>query len=113
MEKVGLQKIVRGTSTYRNVVDTAFKELIQPPIPTTVETDTVGKFFEMYEKLFFEIPAEGDINSHRYLVLRSTEYLGGNPMDTEKLALIEEINSLRQQLLELSDTYLVVNKTTF
>jgi hypothetical protein len=63
-------------------------------------------FFDAYEDLFFQIPATGDVNSHEYLVKRSTEYLGGGVLTDNEKAYIEEINSLRQQLLEASTNYL-------
>jgi hypothetical protein len=105
-EKVELIKEVYGRATYPRVVDTAFSELYTPPSTVTVtEQITVEAFFDLYTQLFFEIPATGEVNSHEYLVARSTEYLGGIVLtDTEK-AYIEEINSLRQQLLDANANY--------
>lgn len=112
MENVQLQKRVRGISTYTKAIDTSFTEFVLPA-PTEIEdTVTVERFFELYEQLFFDIPAEGTINSHQFLVARSTQYLGGSTIDPEKAALIEEINALRQQILELGDTYLTINNLT-
>ena len=110
-EQVKLVKEVYGRNTYVRVVDTSFSELyspvtasVQPGINTSVEL-----FFDAYDELFFQIPATGELNSHEYLVKRSTEYLGGGVVsDTEK-AYIEEINSLRQQLLEVSTDNLNIN----
>lgn len=109
MEKVDLRKRVRGIETYRKVIDTSFTEFVEPALPETEEMVTVDRFFELYEQLFFDIPAEGNINSHQYIVTRSSQYLGGTRIDPEKAALIEEINALRQQILELGDTYLTIN----
>jgi hypothetical protein len=66
---------------------------------------TVEQFFEEYDQLFFDIPVTGEINSHTYLVNRSQQYIGGSVIDAEKQALIEEINSLRQQLLDLNQSF--------
>jgi hypothetical protein len=109
MEEVSLAKTVRGSSTYTSVIDTDFTELISPIQDTVEETVTVERFFELYESLFFDIPVDGELNSHKYLVNRSTQYLGGNQMDMEKQALIEEINSLRSQLTELNGNIMSVN----
>jgi hypothetical protein len=106
---IQLIKEVYGINTYTKTVDTNFTELITPSQPTTVNVVTVDDFFQYYEQLFFEIPVSGPINSHEYLVNRSQEYLGGSVVDAEKQALIEEINSLRQQLLDLNVNFSALN----
>lgn len=110
-QEVKLVKEVYGRNTYVRVIDTSFNELYSP-VTASVETGintSVELFFDAYNDLFFQIPATGELNSHEYLVKRSTEYLGGGVMsDTEK-AYIEEINSLRQQLLEVSTNNLNIN----
>lgn len=111
MQTIDLIKETRGINTYKNVIDTNFSEFItQVPV---VEQDpvTVSDFFSYYDSLFFDIPLTGD-NSHSTLIERSTQYLGGTVADPEKQALIEEINSLKQQIIELSQTYLTVNQIT-
>lgn len=110
-EQVKLVKEVYGRNTYVKVVDTSFSELYTPVTAsiTVNAQESVDMFFNLYNNLFFQIPATGELNSHEYLVKRSTEYLGGGVVtDTEK-AYIEEINSLRQQLLEASTNYLNTN----
>jgi hypothetical protein len=109
MSKVDLIKKVRGVNTYTKAIDTEFTELISPEVPTVEEAVTVERFFELYDQLFFDIPVEGEINSHKYIVERSTQYLGGSIFDAEKAALVEEINSLRQQLIELGNTFTTIN----
>ena len=52
------------------------------------------------DELFFDIPNEGDINSHRYILQREAEYLGVKFADDVDIqALLQEITDLRQQLL--------------
>lgn len=110
-EKVDLVKEVYGRNTYVKVVNTKFSELYTPVTasqgPTTI---TVAQFFDYYNQLFFEIPATGELNTHEYLVKRSTEYLGGPVLSDNELAYIQEINALRQQLLEQSQNFLDLNK---
>jgi hypothetical protein len=109
-ERVDLVKQIKGINTYSKVIDSQFTELISVE-PTTAETiPTVDEFFNLYDQLFLNIPISGEINSHEYLVARSTEYIGGSFIDPEKAALIEEINSLRQQLLEIGETFLTTDK---
>lgn len=110
-ETVKLIKEVYGRNTYTRVVDTTFTELYQPPAPPVVAPEvTVEQFFDLYNQLFFEIPATGEVNSHEYLVQRSGEYLGGGVLTDNERAYIEEINSLRQQLLEANQNYLNLTK---
>ncbi len=108
-QEVNLVKRVKGSNTYTSVVDTEFKELASTQITEIEPTVTVERFFELYEQLFFDIPVDGELNSHRYLVERSTQYLGGSVIDADKQALIEEINSLRSQLIEINSSFMSTN----
>lgn len=101
MERVQLLKQVFGRATYTRVIDTDFSELIQPTTGSSASTQlTVEEFFDYYDQLFFNIPPTGEVNSHEYLVKRSTDYLGGGIQSDIELAYLDEINSLREQLLE-------------
>ena len=111
-QEVRLVKEVYGRTTFNRVVDTSFTELYKQPDAATVPTQqiTVDEFFDLYNTLFFDIPATGEVNSHEYLIIRSTEYLGGGVLTDNEKAYIEEINSLRQQLLEANANYLSISK---
>jgi hypothetical protein len=110
-QEVNLIKEVYGRNTYTRVIDTSFTELYLPVTASAAPTTqaTVEVFFDLYNQLFFQIPATGDLNSHEYLVKRSGEYLGGGVLTDNEKAYIEEINSLRQQLLEANTNYLNLN----
>lgn len=108
--KVDLVKQVRGLNTYKKVIKSGFTELVPPPPPTPTQGITIEEFFNYYNQLFYSIPPTGFTESHEYLVKTSQEYIGGAVLDSEKQALIEEINSLRQQILDLSNAYLNINK---
>lgn len=110
MANVDLVKQIYGLNTYTKAIDTSFSELISPVKTPTETAVTVDDFFTYYDQLFFDIPVDGDINSHKYLVERSQQYIGGSVIDAEKQALIEEINSLRQQLLDLNQTFTNINQ---
>lgn len=110
MANVELIKEIYGSNTYSKAIVTQFTELVQAPTSIEVETITVDRFFEYYDELFFNIPVSGSINSHTYLVERSQQYIGGSVLDAEKQALIEEINSLRQQLLDINQNFTNLNQ---
>lgn len=112
MEDVKFIKEVRGINTYKKVIDTNFTELVSPTPVIVQPTVTVADFFTYYDQLFFDIPVSGSINSHAYLVEKSSQYIGGSVVDLEKQALIEEINSLREQLIEITSTYLNISQLT-
>lgn len=110
-EQVRLTKQVLGSNTYNKVVDVEFREFVTP-VEFQEESITVEKFFEYYEQLFFQIPITGTVNSHEYLVKTSGEYLGADIISDNEQALLEEINSLRQQLLEANQNLLDISKLT-
>ena len=62
---------------------------------------TVEDFFNLYNKLFYEIPKEGEVNSHAFLAQESGEYVDFLKNNEEVQALIDEITELRQQNLDL------------
>jgi hypothetical protein len=110
MANVEMVKEIYGLNTYSKAIDTNFTELISPVQEITASGITVDQFFEYYNQLFFEIPVSGSINSHTYLVETSQQYIGGSVLDAEKQALIEEINSLRQQILDVNQTFTNINE---
>jgi hypothetical protein len=100
-EKINLNKNVFNKQDFLNTVNTSFTQLVPPSeLPTPIFT--VDDFFVQYENLFFQIPKEGDINSHQYLVERSGAYIEFNRVNEEIQALLEEITQLRQENLELN-----------
>lgn len=110
MANVEMVKEIYGLNTYTKAVNTSFTELVSAPQEITASGITVDQFFEYYNQLFFEIPVSGSINSHTYLVETSQQYIGGSVLDAEKQALIEEINSLRQQILDINQTFTNINE---
>jgi hypothetical protein len=97
-EIIPVQQAVYSKNRFSKVIDTQFREfaLETPPTPEV----TVEDFFGLYDELFFDIPKEGDINSQRYILNRTAEYLGVKLADdTDINVLLEEITTLKQQLL--------------
>ena len=104
-----LSKKLYNKPAYLNVIDTQFTELV-PPTPPVEEPVSVDEFFVLYNDLFYEIPKEGDINSHEFLIKQSTEYVGAQGISDEMQALFDEITVLREENLELQQN--IIDLTT-
>lgn len=108
MEKISISKNVLSKNINR-VIDVEFKQLTSPTETTSFSLDD---FFALYEDLFYQIPKEGEINSHTYILNRTTEYLGVKLADDVDIqALLEEITSLRQQLVDAQQIITDYTKT--
>lgn len=110
MDNIQLTKKAYSKIPYPNVVNTQFKELIDPNSLNQPPVFTVSDFFDQYQKLFFEIPIQEDINSHEYLVKKSGEYIGETFQTDQVQALVDEINDLRKQLLDANQS--IIDLTT-
>lgn len=98
-QRINLTRVVYNKNDYQKTIDTSFNELL-PIVPEEeIDTITVEQFFEYYNDLFFDIPKLGEL-SHNTLIQQSTEYVGDQQTNDELEALVEEVNSLRGQLLE-------------
>lgn len=93
---IQLEKTVFSKVDINSVTDRSFKTFVQssPEVSTSIED-----FFNMYDNLFYEIPEEGPVNSHRYLVDRSSELLTFESNTEDIQPLLDEIAQLREQLL--------------
>jgi hypothetical protein len=98
-EKITLVKNVFDKDKFTDTVNINFNQVEEQELQETLPT--VEDFFLMYDKLFFNIPKEGELNSHEFLIKTSTEYIGFEPISEQIQALIEEINTLRFQNLTL------------
>ena len=102
MSRINLNKNVFNKADFLKTVDTSFTQLV-PPTPVEVPVMNVDEFFAEYDRLFYEIPKEGATNSHTYLVETSGEYINYEKINAEIQALLDEIASLRQELLDLNN----------
>lgn len=101
MPSTQFNKQVYNKNQYEKVIDTSFNQLGVQPIQEQIEDQpTVNDFFEMYNDLFYEIPETGTINSHEYLIQKSSEYIGFEANQEEIEALQNEIAQLRTELLD-------------
>jgi hypothetical protein len=104
MEKVNLNRQVFNKDKFNQTVDTSFSQLgPQQPDPSFFDINlaTQEDFFTLYDKFFFEIPKEGDTNSHMYLITESSNYINFQQNNEEIQALLQEITDLREENLTL------------
>jgi hypothetical protein len=111
MAKYNLNRLVFNKEEYEKIIDVSFSQLPPPP-PPVENTITVEEFFELYRKIFYDIPAEGEINSHTYLIKTSEEYVGTETINEDVQALLDEITLLRQELLEANQQVVSLQATT-
>jgi hypothetical protein len=112
MSTFTLDKTLYNKRDYNIFIDTSFTELV-PPQEELPSSLTVSDFFALYNTLFFDIPKNGETNSHEYLIQQSSEYLGRGFIETDIQPLVDEITFLRQELLETKQqlTSLLGNST--
>jgi hypothetical protein len=94
--ELSLNKKLYNKSAYLNTIDNQFTELV-PPTPPVEEPVSVDEFFVLYNDLFYEIPKEGEVNSHQYLIKTSVEYVGSQSTSNDIQALLNEITNLREE----------------
>tara|TARA_Y100000114_G_scaffold130642_1_gene128546 strand:+ start:162 stop:752 length:591 start_codon:yes stop_codon:yes gene_type:complete len=101
-ERLDLIKDVFNKAEYIKTIDTSFNELGTTTIVQDEQTQpTVEEFFELYNSLFYDIPALGETNSHDYLIKTSGDYINFEENNVEIQALQSEIAQLRSDLLTL------------
>lgn len=103
---IAIQKTVYSTTDFNKVVDTTFRTFTQPV--AVEDTDTPEEFFRLYEKLYYVIDVTGPINSHEYLVKKSSELLTFDRVTEDIQPLLDEIAQLRQQNLALNQQILAL-----
>lgn len=97
-KKVEIKKTVFDRRGYKGVIDNKFKFFKE--LEPVVDPDTVEELFRLYDKLYALIPIEGEDNSHQYLVERSSELYQIDTQLESIQPLLDEVASLRNQLLE-------------
>ena len=110
MSQIPIQKQVFDKNSFGKVIDTQFHQLLNNVVEEN-PTFTIDDFFQLYEDLFYQIPKEGDTNSHRYMLERSAEYLGVIVSQDDIQALLDEITNLRQQVVDSQTALDEISKT--
>lgn len=100
-ERLDLRKEVFNKTQYIKTINTSFNELGITELNETLESQvSVEEFFDLYNSLFYSIPALGETNSHEYLFKTSGEYINFEETNEEIQALQAEIAQLRSDLLD-------------
>jgi len=107
-ERVRIQKQVYRADQFNNLVDTSFTTFTKPVEP--VDIDTVEELFRLYDKLYYSIPIEGEENSHKYLIKKSSELTNFERSTEDLQPLLDEIGQLRQQLLQANEQIFELEK---
>lgn len=94
---VDFNKRVYAKTPFLEAVDRSFKEFGQEP---SESVKTVEQFFQDYEELFFQIPATGSVNSHQYLIDKSSQICKIDQEMVDIQPLIDEITALKIQNVE-------------
>jgi hypothetical protein len=102
-QSINLKRTVFDKNAFENTVNTDFTQLLNPPDPSFFDINlaTLEDFWILYNKFFYEIPKEGEINSHEYLAKTSGEYINYVPQQEEIESLLSEIADLRNENLEV------------
>ena len=104
-EIIDLRKEVFSKAQYVRTIDTSFSELGVTSIgDDLIAQPNVEEFFDQYSELFYDIPPNGEINSHEYLASESGAYAGADSINAEVQVLLDEIAELRRENLELRST---------
>ena len=108
--EVSIQKTVYNKQQFDTVVDRSFQTYAQPTL--IEEEPTVDEFFVLYDKLFYEIPVEGETKSHTYLIQRSSELAEFTSTTEDIQPLLDEISDLREQILEYQNQIIELSNPT-
>jgi len=97
---IRIHKTVVSKDDFDKVVDTSFTAFKNQEVEE--DEDLKAQFFNLYEKLYYELPLNGEEDSHEFLIRESSK-LVDLEKDTEDIQpLLDEITQLRRQLLELN-----------
>jgi len=115
MAEYPLNRTVFKKEAYENAIDTSLGSVPPPSVTSTPlleDTISVSEFFNIYNAVFYNIPAQGDVNSHTYLAQTSGDYANLNQNDDSTQALLDEITELRKQNLELNQQIINMQVTS-
>lgn len=105
LQTSNLSQTVFDKQAFNETINTEFSELgnTNTPDPSFFDVDlaTQQDFFILYDKFFFDIPKEGDTDSHTYLVQTSGDYANFERDQAAMKELLDEIADLRQENVEL------------
>ena len=111
MKKITFRKNVFNKEAFEETVDTNFTQLKSTPNPNFFDINmaTMGDFFALYEKFFYQIPKLGETDSHEYLGKTSLEYAESTYVNEQIQELLDEIAALREENLRIMTDALNLN----
>lgn len=101
MSEIQIKRTVVSKQEFSKVVNKEFSTFTQEAQGDLL---TVEDFFVEYDRLFYDIPSEGETNSHTYLATRSGEQANLELITQDIQPLLDEIANLRERLLEANTT---------
>ena len=101
-ESYRFKRTVTSREEFTKAVDTGFKFFVD--LTPEEDTDTVEELFRIYDKLYYEIPLEGNRNSHEFLIKESSKLVNIEQDNEDIQPLLQEITELRTRLLEANQT---------
>ena len=110
MSQIPIEKQVFDKDQFGTVIDTEFSQLLNQQTEIPTPTFTLEDFFTLYDQLFYQIPKEGEADSHRYILQREADYLGVIIDQDDIQALLDEITALRQQVLDAQTALNEINQ---
>ena len=98
-----ITRTVFDKSKFNDTITTVFTQLVDEPDLSTFDVNLASQedFWILYDKFFYQIPKNGDTQSHTYLIQTSADYANYDAQQEEISALLEEIAELRKDNLEL------------
>ena len=104
---VNIKKTVYDKDKFSKVVNREFSTFAQP---APIENErSLEEFFDDYERLYYEMPVEGDSKSHKYLIARSSELVDFEKDTQDIQPLLDEIAQLREQILTYQQQLIEAN----
>ena len=104
-EQIDIQTTIYGLNSFNNTIDTNFNQLAKSIYINASngnnQQNDLTQFFDDYNSLFYDIPKEGDNDSHQGIAYKSMEYIGISLQDMQ-----DEIAFLRQENTELKNQIL-------
>lgn len=108
LDQIDIVKTVLPKQQTEKVLNRNFSSFVNKPV--AAPTISLTEFFQSYEQLYFQIPPEGETSSHRYLINKSSELINIEQNTLDIQPLLDEISSLREQLLASKMDYITAQQ---
>lgn len=103
---IRIKKKVYVKKDFDKVIDRSFNTFVDE---TQEDVISIEEFFALYDELFFDIPVKGATQSHEYLLEKSSTLLEIEEDTQDIQPLLDEIATLREQILEYQQQLIEAN----